>query len=282
MKKLKFWAEKELGLVKRKMDIRNSLLAAETAAGAALLEADDLGGGNVRQSLDALDRKHAEARALEAAIGACRLKRTEAIKSERAAKVEDLRTRATESASALRSIETKLSRLLSQITQIEECEFVPAAAPKSNRLREEIGRLQREAQDIEASDVPKSGTVDLHDATTTDEVLMAVATFPAIGPTITDVLEWLEGCEDSAMVAHHPVFGDNPRRVRIEWDESGIKPDSYVFVPAFATKMQSQLDASEYYDVASGTFRPGIETKRGAWPSGIQPAEPPSRGWYRA
>jgi len=287
------WAQKELGLTRRKLELQNSLEAVEAEAGAALLDAEEAdngaGGSNYAGSLDRLNRARAEVHALAAAIAMCRVRRVGAIKAARAAEAVALRKEASDKSREMSSIEAKTSKLLEQVADLEGCEYRPAGAPRSSILRDEVARLQRAAQDIEQAGIPDTGVVDVGDVDGVPggaEVALAVAMFPAVGPSVERVLDWFSGCEASAVATTHSGFGDLPRRVRIVWTaEEGIDvKQSYVFCAAKAAKRKGNFpDSDECLDVGSGRFRANAPTIATGGRNAQSPVEVASRGgWYRS
>jgi len=276
-KTIDYWATKELGLVRRKFEMAAAVATLEDEAGAAMLDAEDAGGNDVATSFDRLQRANAERRAIDSAIAACRARRLDAVRVSRQAEISRLRKTAAEKSAELRSLESKTRKLFDQLTALEGCEHVPGGATRSGTLRLEVGQLERSALDLEEADIPVSGEVVVEGANVTEEFLLAVANYPALGPSIEQASDWLAACEEAARKSRHMPFGDNPVRVRLVWNAEGINDqNSWVFCGALAER---QPDGVSIYP-ATGTFRAGVPTT----PSGqvAQSYESVSRdGWYR-
>jgi hypothetical protein len=254
-KGLEFWMKKELALLSRRHEIERTIAAAESTAAVAMLDDDDPSGTNAAATIAGFDRANAEIRALNGAIAGCRTRRLDAIRAQRAQGVEKIRRDAADKMQQMRSVDSRAQKLLAQISELEECDYLPKATPRSGRLRAEAEALERQAQDVEAQGVPDSGMIDLEAATTSEEVVVAALQFPADGPPAEKLFAWLESCERAAVQRCGSGFGDRPRRVRIEWDADGIKPSSYVLCIALARKQPRQPgDETDSYDIPSGTF----------------------------
>ena len=270
------WAQKELALTKRKIELQGSLETVEVEAGVALLDAEESGSSGASASFDKLDRTRGEVRMLAAAITACRARRLETIKTNRASEVAALRKQAADKSAELRSLESKISKALAQLAELDGCDYVPSGTPRTGALRAQIPHLARVAEDLDQANVPVSGVVDVDGVTTADEVLLTVAAYPAGGPTVEQVLAWLNACEDAARKYRASSFADHPRRVHFVWDVDGIDVrQSVIFCAALAKK---QDDGKSIYP-ETGTFRSGVA------PSAVlrdarSPIEAPARGGF--
>jgi len=232
-----------------------------------------------RGSLDMVERVQAEIRAHDGAIRGCRVRRLETIGSARVAEAATLRDQAADKSRELKSIENKSGKLLAQITDLQGCEYVPGATPKSSILRAEIEQLERAALDIDQSDIPDAGVVDVDDTIDNEQILLSVQTHPSRCPSIEAVSTWLGACEAEAQKSRHSGFGDHPRRVHLVWNADGIDVrQSTVSCGALAKR---QPDGVSIYP-QTGEFRAGvapISQARDAQPAIEVPAH---SGWYRA
>ena len=258
MKDTKFWALKELGLLKRKIELQRSLAGLEAEAAALMLDGageDETATTTPRGSLDMVARVAAEIRAHDGAIRGCWVHRLEAIGAARATEAAGLREQVHERSKELKSIESKSARLVAQLTEVEGCAYAPTATPKSALLRAEIEQLERAALDIEQSDIPDAGMVDVDDVIENEQILLAVGNSPSKSPSIEETSAWLVACEDAAQKSCHSGFGDHLRRVHLVWNADGIDlKQSVVICTALAKR---QPDGVSIYP-QTGEFRAGV------------------------
>ena len=190
MKDLNFWSKKELSLLNRKLELQRSLAGLEAEAAALMLDGeaeDETATSTPRGSLDMVARVQAEIRAHEGAIRGCRVRRLDAIKAARATEAAGLREQVHERSKELKSIESKTGKLLAQLADLDGCAYRPEATPKSALLRAEIEQLERAALDIEQSDIPDAGMVDVDDVIENEQILLAVGNHPSNAPQIEEV-----------------------------------------------------------------------------------------------
>ncbi len=267
---------KEIELATLKLKKVDELRRAELAAGEHYLESPltDVG-SDTHQVI----RLQAEIAAIDRAILLLRTRRPEIIYRGFVVRANELQREAREKRSEGTALELKASALLGQLAEIEGSAYAPTGTPRSSFLRASAEALERSAAELTSQEMPSTGTVDLEAVAENEQVLRAVLKCPALGPTIEQIREWLDACDDSAQKSRAASFEGHPRRVFLSWTAEGIDlKQSYVFCGALAAKHK---DDSGTIDVGSGTFRAGVLSVISAWPGAPAPVES-SRGWYRA
>jgi hypothetical protein len=259
-----------------KISKRGELLTAEAAAGESYLSGNGAGVGAVlslKEEIAAIDR----------ALDLLRSRRPAAIREDFLIKARDLRRQSAAKSAELQLLEDGASKLHNQLRDLEGCPFAAAGTPKSSLLRSQIAELDRAAQDLEQLEVPTSGTIDIDGVTNFAVVLEALSSYPAIGPKVEEVVNWLMACELAAQKSRNSRFGSHPRRVMLIWDSDGIRPESSIFCEALVAQRKGNFSDSSYVlDVASATFRAGaVTTTLGDVPGGIEEKHVRRPSFYR-
>lgn len=260
--------DKEMRLVSKKQTTIERLKEAERRAGDAFLENDTAG-----PEVDEVLRFRAEIEAIDRATTTVRERRTDAIVEEYKSEAARLRAEMTQKQKEASELRGKTMKLLQQLSELQDVQFTEQilkvqaldgwnfAQPKLFKLEQDVLDLECRAINLEVSKVPEFGTIDLESATSTDEVIKAVLEHRSIGPSAVEVQRWSDAVEAGVRRKRNVGFNNLPRRVRLEWDATGIKDSSYIYVSGLATKAQSAYSPAdgilpaEGIDISSGTFR---------------------------
>ena len=228
---VELYANKELELMASLRDAAGKVSDAERNAGDPILD-----GESTDATVDAIVRAKAQVAAIEGAIRACRMRRVTAIEAGIAAKVVDLRKRASEAREEQKRIAAKSERHLKALQELEGCQFVPAATmympggaiTNSGRLAALAHGLEDQAAHLEAAGVPDSGSAQLDDAASAND-LAAILKHPSNGPSAAEALAWAAACDTLDR------FGAHRRNYRVTWTGGVIDfTQSYTQVPALA------------------------------------------------
>lgn len=246
---------------------RAGLAMAKTAAGSAIVD----GGGS---TVGEVVRLAAEVESFEYALVACHARRVSAIENLLRARAQERRQLAAEKRGELRTLEAKTGKFLQALSELEGVDYssfilgqqpVEDAGegfhrPRSTRLRIEAENLETQATELESRGVLRHGTVDLMDATCTEDLVRALLREEKDVPSVSAVLAWASACESAAAPR---IFGDNKRRFRVVWRDGVIdREQSYVFVPELGRRSEmysgvvgQTIPAKDFFDVPGGTFR---------------------------
>jgi len=252
---------KEIELTRKRATLTDALARAEAKAGESYLNDEGIDGDHAGEVL----RLQVEIAALGRAINSVRSLRRDAIRGAFKRESEELLKQANAKQQELTRLEAKVESVLAELSTLEGAAYAPTGTPRSSILRDEIGNLIRQANELKDNPIPDCGLVDLESVVDSGAVIGAVLSCRANGPSVEQVSAWLDACELAAVKHRNSSFGAFPRRVRLEWGPSGINlSSSYVSVaalmnklkasPAFASARDSS-DGNGYFDVGSGTFR---------------------------
>jgi hypothetical protein len=283
---VELYANKELELMASLRDAAGKVSDAERNAGDSILD-----GEPTDATVDAIVRSKAQVAAIEGAIRACRIRRVAAIEAGIAAKVVDLRKRAGEAREEQKRIAVKSERHLKALQELEGCQFVPAvtvympggAATTSGRLAALAHGLEDQAAHLEAAGVPDSGSAQLDDVASVNDLAAAILKHPSNGPSAAEALAWAAACDTLDR------FGAHRRNYRVTWTGGVIDfTQSYTQVPALAPtgEISSYTGRPLPPDLNRATFRAPVsmQPKPRAAKTAPPVVEPPagssrSRAW---
>ena len=123
------------------------------------------------------------------------------------------------------------------LQELEGCQFVPAATmympggaiTNSGRLAALAHGLGDQAAHLEAVGVPDSGSAQLDDVASINDLAAAILKHPSNGPSAAEALAWAAACDTLDR------FGAYPRNYRVTWTGGVIDfTQSYTQVPALA------------------------------------------------
>jgi len=229
---LEKYAAKELELMTSLREAAGKVWDAERNAGDSILD-----GESTDTTVDAIVRSKAQVAAIEGAIRACRARRVACIEAGIAAKVADLRKRAGDAREEHERIAAKSERHLKALQELEGCQFVPAvtmympggAITNSGRLAALAHALEDRAAHLEAAGVPDSGSAQLDDVASVNDLAAAILTHPSNGPSAAETFAWAAACDTLGR------FGAHRRNYRVTWTGGVIDfAQSYTQVAAFA------------------------------------------------
>ncbi len=221
---------------------RTALATAERAAGEAYLDQ-----AGATDAIEGVIRIKTELDAIGRAAEVLHTRRLTAIEQRFRVEAGELRRQAAEKRRELEELEAKASKHLEALAQLEGAMFGTAEATNSMRLKSTITDLESRARELEYRQVPNHGTVDLRDATSTDDLVAAVLQSEAAIPRIEEIRQWAADAQSER------DFGSHPRRFYLVWRNGAIDPEvSYIFCAALARPLGG---ASEGIDVRSATFR---------------------------
>jgi hypothetical protein len=275
---LKEIAEKEISLLQKRKEKESELLAAKEQAGNEYLS-----GGRAR--IGKTVKLRGELDAIDAAITSNRAKRGAAIKHNIEVQAAEKRKQIVAKESELAELAAKVEKHILALRELEQVPYtagllssqqidpmLPAAgyhAPLSSKLAGEIQQKKKELAELERWKLPEAGSLNLDDATSMDELLLAVLQHPSDVPTAESILEWHELCQAQSL----KPFGNLVRRVNLEWESGQINRErSSIFVRDLAKKIEGRFTginpehaisadqefkppSASAYDVASGTFK---------------------------
>jgi len=265
---VELYANKELELMASLRDAAGKVSEAERNAGDSILD-----GESTDATVDAIVRAKAQVAAIEGAIRACRIRRVTAIEAGIATKVVDLRKRAGEAREERKRIAAKSERHLKALQELEGCQFMPAATmympggaiTNSGRLAALARGLEDQAAHLEAAGVPDSGSAQLDDVASGNDLAAAILKHPSNGPSAAEALAWAAACDTLDR------FGAHRRNYRVTWTGGVIDfAQSFTQVPALAP----QGEISSYTghplapDLSRATFRA---------PASMQPKPRPAK-----
>jgi len=118
------FAKQEIELLARRRAAAAAITAAESAAGAALLDAVE--GDTASLSVDQIQRARAELSQLDAAIKICRTRRLGAVRTKRQGEAGALRRQAAELRHQAETIEARVTKALTAVADAQQTSF---AAP---------------------------------------------------------------------------------------------------------------------------------------------------------
>lgn len=165
------FAQKEIELLSRRRAAAAQIVMAESAAGAALLDAQE--GDSASAPADQIQRARSELAQIDAAIRICHSRRLGTIRSKRQADAGALRRQAAELIDQAEKIESRVTKALVAVADAQQTTFAaPAVAlgggvPLSLKLRSEAAALESRAADLE-SELPRHGTLDVEGTGTAD------------------------------------------------------------------------------------------------------------------
>jgi len=229
---VELYANKELELMASLRDAAGKVSEAERNAGDSILD-----GESTDATVDAIVRAKAQVAAIEGAIRACRIRRVTAIEAGIATKVVDLRKRAGEAREEQKRIAAKSERHLKALQELEGCQFVPAATmympggaiTNSGRLAALAHGLEDQAAHLEAAGVPDSGSAQLDDVASVNDLAAAILKHPSNGPSAAEAFAWAAACDTLDR------FGAHRRNYRVTWTGGVIDfAQSFTQVPALA------------------------------------------------
>jgi hypothetical protein len=151
--------------------------------------------------------------------------------------VVDLRKRAGEAREEQKRIAAKSERHLKALQELEGCQFVPAATmympggaiTNSGRLAALAHGLEDQAAHLEAAGVPDSGSAQLDDVASVNDLAAAVLKHASNGPSAAEAFAWAAACDTLDR------FGAHRRNYRVTWTGGVIDfTQSYTQVPALA------------------------------------------------
>ena len=223
-------AARELLLMQQRHAACVKARAAEVAAGDEYL--DNEAQAEPGPSVAAVVKAQAEISAIDGGLRACRARRLQAVKTKRLAEAAALRKQAGELRDQAASIRLRVAQAITLVNSLEAVEVTvsPARAgdvPLSQKLEARTDEMERRAAGLEG-DVPRSGVVDVEDATNVEPLIAAVLRHESDGPDAGEILAWAEACE----FLSGKLFGDHARRFRLAWRDGAIDlAESYTQVP---------------------------------------------------
>jgi hypothetical protein len=248
------YANKELELMASLRDAAGKVSDAERHAGDSILD-----GESTDAAVEAIVRAKAQVAALDGAIRACRARRLAAIEAKIAAKVVDLRKRASEAREEHERIAGKAGRHLKALQELEGCQFMPAVTlfnpvviTHSGRLGSLAASVEDQAAKLEAAGIPDSGSVQLDEVTSATELASAILVHPSDGPSAAEALSWAAACDPLDR------FGTHPRSYRVSWKGGVISyADSFTQVAALAPQGEISIYTGRPLgpDLNRATFR---------------------------
>ena len=149
----------------------------------------------------------------------------------------DLRKRSGEAREEQKRIAAKSERHLKALQELEGCQFMPAATmympggaiTNSGRLAALAHGLEDQAAHLEAAGVPDSGSAQLDDVASVNDLAAAILKHPSNGPSAAETLAWAAACDSLDR------FGAHRRNYRVNWAGGVIDfTQSYTQVPALA------------------------------------------------
>ena len=267
-------ATKELTLVKKKVELAAFTLGRRSRSCCIVFGCGRTGSA---VAVDQITRVNAEIRILEAAINGCRVWRMDAIKSTRVDQFKELQKQASDKSRELESLTSKTAKLLTQIAELEGCDYAPgghagiiAAACRNRRTP---------AQSTGPGGVRDSGHrfggSRKHNRVRRNRAGNCPS--PISRPIGRASASWLDASLGIRCARHYRGFGEHPCRVRLVWDAEGINVrESYVFCP----ELTQRHPGGESFVIASGTFKAIPQSTVGR--DHQAPVEVPARGgWYR-
>jgi len=231
---LQKYAAKEMELMASLREAARKVSDAERKAGDSILD-----GESTDATVDSIVRAKAQVGAIEGAIRACRARRVACIEAEIAAEVANLRKRAGAAREEQKRIASKAERHLKALQELEGCQYAPAvtmyvpggAMTNSGRLAAQAHGLEDRADSLEAAGVPDSGSVQLDDVASADELAAAILKHASNGPSAAEAITWAAACDSMDR------FGAHRRNYRVNWKNGVIDfVQSYTQVPAFAPR----------------------------------------------
>jgi hypothetical protein len=252
---LEKYANKELELMASLQEAAGKVSDAERSAGDSILD-----GESTDTAMEAIVRAKAQMAALEGAIRACRARRLAAIEAKLAAEVADLKKRAGEAREEHERIATKAARHLKALQELEGCQYMPAAtvympggaATNSGRLAALAHGLEDQAAHLEAAGVPDSGSAQLDDVASVNDLASAILRHPSDGPSAAEALSWAAACDTLDR------FGTHARSYRVSWKAGVISyADSFTQVAALAPQGEISIYTGRQLgpDMNRATFR---------------------------
>ncbi len=252
------WAVKELSLMRQQRDAAARIAALEVNAGDALLDAEGEGEPGTAP-IDAVVRARAEAAAIAAAIGSCRLRRLQAIQAKRVGAAAEFRGQALALRRQLDVLEQKTAKLMQTLGELQGMPFsaspTPTAPgiPLSQLLLNKIQAAESQSSSLEG-ELPRAGTVDVEDATGVEALVAAALRVDAEAPTTASILEWAASVERQAK----RDFGRQPRRYRLVWRDGMIDTaESYIQVSALIKTTEGTLGGA-VRELGTDQFRAAV------------------------
>ena len=271
---VELYANKELELMASLQEAAGKVSDAERSAGDSILD-----GESTDTAMEAIVRAKAQMAALEGAIRACRARRLAAIEAKLAAEVADLKKRAGEAREEHERIATKAARHLKALQELEGCQYMPAAtvympggaATNSGRLAALAHGLEDQAAHLEAAGVPDSGSAQLDDVASVNDLAAAILKHPSNGPSAAEVLAWAAACDTLDR------FGAHRRNYRVTWTGGVIDfTQSYTQVPALAPtgEISSYTGRPLPPDLNRATFRAPVSMQPKPRPAKVVASAP--------
>jgi hypothetical protein len=207
---------REVALLGEQSGKQEELAVAEAIAGDAYLSG--AGGDHVNRVI----RLQVESKAITLAIASLREQRLKAVQHHHDCQIAALRERAATERVEAEKITSVTAPLLEQLAAIEGCSFIPSGTPVSGRRTSMARLLESQALELERRGAQANGHVHLDGTFTDHELALAVVSDSSVGPSATEVLNWI-GSRDLAA-------RDNtvPRSVRISWSSGLIDQASYL------------------------------------------------------
>ena len=157
-------------------------------------------------------------------------------------------------------IAAKSERHLKALQELEGCQFVPAvtiympggAITNSGRLAALAHGLEDQAAHMEAAGVPDSGSAQLDDVASANDLAAAILKHPSNGPSAAEALAWAAACDTLDR------FGAHARNYRVTWKAGVISfTESYTQVPALAPQGEISIYTGRPLppDLNRATFR---------------------------
>ncbi len=210
------YAEKELALLREQSVKRESLAAAEQAAGNEYLESSTTG------SIDSVLRARAEVDAVGRAIKSCRLRRMESIAAKIAAEAEALRQHAAVARGEAANIIAQAEPLLERIAAIQGVAYQAQGVTQSQGLLSRASSQERQADEILNRGVPKEGNLQIDDAITPEGIALQAVRHASEGPDAQSVIVWI------AAQPRRELFSTHKISVRLNWSSGVIGGTSYI------------------------------------------------------
>jgi len=234
------FARQEIELLARRRTAAAAIILAESAAGAALLDAQE--GDTASASVDQIQRARAELAQIDAAIRVCHARRLGAIRSKRQGDAGALRRQAAELIDQAEKIEHKVSKALATVAEVQQTSFAaPMVAlggdvPLSLKLHAQAAGLESRAADLE-SELPRHGTLDV-EGTGIDDLIEGMLRVEVECPDTQSLVDWAQDVERRS----RREFGQQPRRYHVEWKDGVIDAaQSYIQVSALIKTTEGTL-----------------------------------------
>lgn len=257
--------EREVQLISQQRDAAAQAIAAELTAGTAVLDATPEAPADA--AVEQLHRARSAGAAVEAALRACRVRRTGVLRDLRATKAASLHKQAAELRNQREKVVAKIQKLEAAAGELQgvPCTVRPVDNfggrwPLTAQLEGQANSAEEQASRYDA-ELPRDGSVDAEGVDVRD-LLLAVLKVESDAPSSTDIIRWSglierEGVRSADLnrglgfeKKSGPLdFGQHPRRFHLRWSEGRIDlAESYIqCAPLAITLGSSTLQGSDVF-----------------------------------